>query len=62
MKLRLFPIGGAVIALLVVSLRAQQPPAAQTPVRPGAEEQGFRFKSGVELINVTATLGTGARN
>jgi VWFA-related protein len=56
MKLRLFPIGAAVIALLVVSLRAQQPPAAQPPVRPGSEEQGFRFKSGVELINVTATV------
>jgi VWFA-related protein len=39
-------------ALLVASLHGQQP---QTPA-PGAETQGFRFKSGVELINVTATV------
>ncbi|HEV8347672.1 MAG TPA: VWA domain-containing protein [Vicinamibacterales bacterium] len=43
-----------VAALLVVSLHGQQ---AQPPARPGADEQGsFRFKSGVELINVTATV------
>jgi Ca-activated chloride channel family protein len=41
------------VALLVVSLHGQQP---QTPARPGGDEQGFRFKSGVELINVTATV------
>jgi Ca-activated chloride channel homolog len=40
-------------ALLVVSLHGQQAPP---PARPGADEQGFRFKSGVELINVTATV------
>jgi Ca-activated chloride channel homolog len=45
----------AAAALLVVSLRAQQP-QPQTPVRPEGEGQGFRFKSGVELINVTATV------
>jgi Ca-activated chloride channel family protein len=36
-----------------VSLHGQQP---QPPARPGGDEQGFRFKSGVELINVTATV------
>jgi Ca-activated chloride channel family protein len=41
------------LALLVASPRAQQPPA---PVRPDGDAQGFRFKSGVELINVTATV------
>ena len=41
----------AAAALLVVSLHGQQP---QTPARP--DESGFRFKSGVELINVTATV------
>jgi Ca-activated chloride channel family protein len=63
---RALPVGAATIALLVVSLHAQQPaqrpaqppaPQPQTaPVRPGGDEQGFRFKSGVELINVTATV------
>ena len=43
----------AAIALLVVSLHGQQPPV---PARPDAEPPGFRFKSGVELINVTATV------
>src|SRR5947208_2923286 len=47
------PIVATAIALLVVSLHGQQPPA---PARPGGDEQGFRFKSGVELINVTATV------
>jgi VWFA-related protein len=62
MTRRLLPIGAAMIALLVVSLHAQPPaqtPAPQpapAPVRPGGDEQGFRFKSGVELINVTATV------
>jgi Ca-activated chloride channel homolog len=41
--------------LIVVSLHAQQPPP-QAPTRPGGDAQGFRFKSGVELINVTATV------
>jgi Ca-activated chloride channel family protein len=36
------------LALVVVSLQAQQP--AQTP------DPGFRFKSGVELVNVTASV------
>src|SRR5436190_10821702 len=47
------PIVATAIALLVVSLHGQQPPA---PARPGGDEQGFRFRSGVELINVTATV------
>jgi len=42
----------AAFALAVVSLHGQQP---QTPPRPGGEP-GFRFRSGVELINVTATV------
>ena len=48
----------ATVAALVVSLHAQTPvsQAPQTPVRPNGDEQGFRFKSGVELINVTATV------
>jgi Ca-activated chloride channel family protein len=45
---------GVVALLLVASLQAQQPP--QTPARPDGDAQGFRFKSGVELINVTATV------
>jgi VWFA-related protein len=52
---RLVAVGAFIgAALLVVSLHGQQ---AQPPARPGADEQGsFRFKSGVELINVTATV------
>jgi Ca-activated chloride channel family protein len=42
-----------VLATVVVSLHGQQP---QPPVRPDSETPGFRFKSGVELINVTATV------
>ena len=45
----------APFALLVASLHGQQPPA-QAPARPDGGAQGFRFKSGVELINVTATV------
>jgi Ca-activated chloride channel family protein len=43
----------AALALFVVSLRGQEP---QAPARPDSGAQGFRFKSGVELINVTATV------
>src|SRR5476651_1981312 len=47
----------AAVALLVVSLHGQQPQTpVPVPVRPDGETQGFRFKSGVELINVTATV------
>jgi VWFA-related protein len=37
-----------------VTIAAQQPPPQQTPAQPPASS--FRFKSGVELINVTATV------
>ena len=46
----------ALCAALVVGLHGQQPPQQQPPARPESDEQGFRFKSGVELINVTATV------
>jgi VWFA-related protein len=49
---RAAPIAVAAIALFVVSLHGQQP---QAPARP-SDDQAFRFKSGVELINVTATV------
>ncbi|MEO8256869.1 MAG: VWA domain-containing protein [Acidobacteriota bacterium] len=39
-------------ALLIVTVHGQQPPAP----RRGAPEPGFRFRSGVELITVTATV------
>ncbi len=45
-----WPLVAGVIAMLVVSLRGQQP-QTQTPADPA-----FRFKSGVELINVTASV------
>jgi VWFA-related protein len=48
------PLAVAAIALFVVSLHGQQAPAP-APARP-ADDQAFRFKSGVELINVTATV------
>jgi len=46
-----FAVAAAVLAL-VVSFHAQQTPT-QTP---GNSEPPIRFKSGVELINVTATV------
>jgi len=59
----------AIVAALVVSVHGQQTqqtpqppqtsPQPQQPVRPGGGDQGFRFKSGVELINVTATVSDG---
>ena len=51
MKSEGWPILASAVALLVASLHGQQPRAPALP-----EEQGFRFKSGVELINVTATV------
>ena len=46
------PVVAAVLAMLVVSLDGQQPQE-----RPADQDTaGFRFKSGVELINVTATV------
>jgi len=61
---RAIPIAVMLAAMLIVSLQGQQQrppqqpqtPAQQTPVRPDGEDQGFRFRSGVELINVTATV------
>jgi Ca-activated chloride channel family protein len=43
------------LAALVVALHGQQPPQP-SPAKPESDEPGFRFKSGVELINVTATV------
>jgi Ca-activated chloride channel family protein len=42
-----------VLATLVVSLHGQQP---RPPARPDGDQSAFRFKSGVELINVTVTV------
>jgi Ca-activated chloride channel homolog len=42
----------AVVALLIVSLEGQE----QTAPQRGTAEPGFRFRSGVELITVTATV------
>src|SRR5437588_2253696 len=42
----------AALGMMVVSVHGQQPPPAQQPPTPDS----FRFKSGVELINVTATV------
>ncbi len=53
MKSEISACAAAAVALLVVSLHGQQP---QTPARPDGDAPGFRFKSGVELINVTATV------
>ncbi len=45
----------AFVAAFVAVSHAQQPQPAQQPP-PSGDTQGFRFKSGVELINVTATV------
>jgi VWFA-related protein len=50
---RAAPVAVTAVALFVVSLHGQQPP--QAPARPD-DDKAFRFKSGVELINVTATV------
>ncbi|MBI3493082.1 MAG: VWA domain-containing protein [Acidobacteria bacterium] len=49
---RLCAVGLAIF--LVVSAHGQQPQPPQTPARGG--EQAFKFRSGVELINVNATV------
>ncbi len=41
------------VAAIVVSLHGQQPPSTG---RAPEQEGGFRFRSGIELINVTATV------
>jgi Ca-activated chloride channel family protein len=48
----LLPIVTVVLALLMVSLQGQEQQPSQRP----APEPGFRFRSGVELINVTASV------
>src|SRR3989449_315970 len=53
---RAVPIAVMLAAALVVSLHGQQGQPPQTPARPSGDEQGFRFKRGVELINVPATV------
>ena len=52
LQLRSFGVLSAAIALLAISVQGQQQPAPA----PGDQDEGFRFKSGVELINVTATV------
>jgi Ca-activated chloride channel family protein len=55
LHLRTILSAAAVVALLVVSLQGQQPP--QPPAgNGGSGQESFRFRSGVELINVTATV------
>jgi Ca-activated chloride channel family protein len=49
--LRPLTLAVAVVGVLAVSLRGQE-----TPAQPSSQDDGFRFKSGVELINVTATV------
>jgi VWFA-related protein len=53
--LRTSSLVAIVFVALAIVLDGQQP-QTPAPARPGSEEQGFRFKSGVELINVTATV------
>ena len=50
---RLLLLAASFAAAVVVSVHGQQ--AQQPPVRP-SDESGFRFRSGVELVNVTATV------
>ena len=52
-RTRLPLIVSAIVAAVVVTAHGQQ--TQQPPERP-ADEQGFRFRSGVELVNVTATV------
>jgi VWFA-related protein len=40
----------------IATLAAQQPPAPRRDPPPTKEEESFRFRSAVELINVTATI------
>jgi len=54
--LRASGVLGLLLVALVVALHGQQPLPQPPPAKPPADEQGFRFKSGVELINVTATV------
>ncbi|HMD33933.1 MAG TPA: VWA domain-containing protein, partial [Vicinamibacterales bacterium] len=47
-------ITAVALASIVTIVAQQQPPQQQTPTQPPTSS--FRFKSGVELINVTATV------
>ena len=53
---RLWSAVALVAGVLIVSARAQQPQTPPPPQQPPPIEPGFRFRSGVELINVTATV------
>lgn len=53
MTFRTLALASATVASLVISAAAQQPGASP---RPSQGDDPFRFKSGVELINVTATV------
>ena len=55
-KVRLWSTIALVACVLIVSARAQQPQTPPPPQQPPPVEPGFRFRSGVELINVTATV------
>src|SRR5207247_1418272 len=48
-------VASAVMGLAVVSLHGQQSP----PARPSGDD-AFRFRTGVELVNVTATVSDGS--
>ena len=52
-KPRSIGVVSAVIALLAISVHGQPPPP---PQKPASQDDGFRFKSGVELVNVTTTV------
>src|SRR5881396_2689150 len=52
-QMRSFGVVSAGIALLAISVHGQQQPPAP---KPADQDDGFRFKSGVELVNVTATV------
>src|SRR5947209_3320925 len=52
-QMRSFGVVSAGIALLAISVHGQQQPPAP---KPADQDDGFRFKSGVELINVTTTV------
>jgi Ca-activated chloride channel homolog len=54
-SVRLWSTVALVAVALIVSVHAQQPQAPR-PQQPPPAEPGFRFRSGVELINVTATV------
>jgi len=52
---RILSFAAAAAVALAVSLHGQQQPPPPQP-QSGSGEQSFRFRSGVELINVTATV------